>query len=378
MTEPYLGQQIIRGFVRTNSLVGGVWSLPTVTFDSQTYVVQGSKVFISTLGSNAINTTYAPGPPAGFTAAFNPIVTAGTPVVSSLAGTISSPEPIRIRVQATGYGPRGAVKTLEAIVQKNFFNGLAAPATLTLIGPPSTTCPSVCPATTFTFDPGSSTGTTYSGEDYDNRDTIIPPIGTSGQTNLDTVNNSVDGLPPHPYNGTVTGVPTDISNNVPPYLTSPAALDATVKSLQNQAAAEGRYFSSGVQPPSIGDFATGRGITFCDGDCELGPNDGGGILVVTGKLTLRGGFGFRGIIIVTGQGGVDRRGSGNATIYGNIIVAPYTNSSVYPVSEPVGSAFLAPQYNLSGGGTGGVQFSSTAINNSLLAVNNIVLGVVEK
>ena len=81
---------------------------------------------------------------------------------------------------------------------------------------------------------------------------------------------------------------------------------------------------------------------------------------------------------MTGQGGIDRQGSGNAFIYGNVVIAPYVNSTVLPATEPVGTTFLAPQYDLSGGGTGGIQFSSTAINDSLLAVNNVVLGVVEK
>ena len=100
--------------------------------------------------------------------------------------------------------------------------------------------------------------------------------------------------------------------------------------------------------------------------------------MVTGTLTLKGGFNFKGMIIVTGQGGIVRAGSGNAFVYGNVVVAPYVNSSVLPATEPAGTTFLAPQYDLSGGGTGGIQFSSTAINDSLLAVNNVVLGVVEK
>jgi hypothetical protein len=70
---------------------------------------------------------------------------------------------------------------------------------------------------------------------------------------------------------------------------------------------------------------------------------------VTGKLTLHGRFSFKGIILVTGKDGVDRRGAGNGVIEGNMIVAPYVNSSILPASEPVGGSFLAPQYDLSGG-----------------------------
>ena len=378
MTEPYWGQRVIHGYVRPNTLTGGVWTVPQVYFDSRTYTIQGSQIALTSLGggNDFATSVYTEGPPAGFPVLLDNIAAVEGTATSLVQGTLSSPEPIRLVIDSTGYGPRGSVKKLQAIVQKNFFNGLAAPATLTLIGPPATACPPTCPATTFVFNPGSSTGSEYSGQDADSTD-IIPPIGTLGQANLDVVHDSVDGQPPHPYNGEVVGVPTDITEDVPPWLSTPAKLDATIKSLQTVADSSGRYFAANVQPTTFGNYANGQGITFCDGNCELNQS-GGGILIVTGQLTLKGDFNFKGIIIVTGQGGVTRQGSGNAFIYGNIIIAPYANSSVLPASGPVGSSFLAPQYDLSGGGTGGLQFSSTAINDSLLAVNNFVLGVVEK
>jgi hypothetical protein len=266
------------------------------------------------------------------------------------------------------------MKVLEAIIQKNFFNGITAPATLTLIGPPSV------PGFNFVFNPGSSNVTEYSGQDQESTD-IIPPIGTTDPGNLSVVHDSVDGLPPHPFNGDVTGVPSDVSlevNDPSHWLYSPATLDATVKSLQKVAYEAGRYFPSGSQPASFGNNTTGEGITFCDGNCEFtGP--GGGIMVVTGKLTLRGNFSFRGLIIVTGTGGVDRQGGGNGEIFGNMVVAPYVNSRVLPES-PVNptDTFMPPRYDLSGGGNSTIAYNSTALSDSLLGVSNFVLGVVEK
>jgi hypothetical protein len=286
---------------------------------------------------------------------------------------LSSPEPIRLQIKSTGYGPRGAVKKLEAIIQKNFFNGLTAPATLTLIGPNTD-----ANGGTFRFDPGSSNAMAYSGQDQVSTD-IIPPIGTSGNTNIDIVLDSVDGLPPHPFNGSVTGTPSDITTDTPVWLASPSNLDAQVKNLQRIADGAGRYFPSGTAPTGTYPFGNpnGTGITFCDGDCVL-TGDGGGILVVTGKLTLHGAFSFKGLILVTGAAGVDRRGAGNGEILGNMVVAPYQNSSVLPASDPVGTGFLAPQYDLSGGGNSTIAYNSTAINEGLLAVSNFVLGVIEK
>jgi hypothetical protein len=275
---------------------------------------------------------------------------------------------------SVGYGPRGATKTLEAIIQKDFFNGLTAPATLTLIGPTATSSP--MPATSFLFNPGTSAVTVYSGDDTASTD-IIPPIGTSNDTNLDDVQASVDGQPPHPFNGTVIGAPSNISDEVPNWLSNPTQLDAAVKSLYNVAVASGRYYASGVQPTTFGNNATGQGITFCDGDCEF-TGDGGGIMVVTGQLTLRGNFSFNGLILITGQGGVIRRGGGTGTIQGNMVVAPYVNSSILPASNPVSSTFLSPQYDLSGGGNSTIVYNSQSLRNGLVAVSNFVIGVVEK
>jgi hypothetical protein len=98
---------------------------------------------------------------------------------------------------------------------------------------------------------------------------------------------------------------------------------------------------------------------------------GGGILVVTGKLTLNGGFNFKGLIIVTGTGGVDRQGAGNGELEGNVVVAPYDKTNL---SNP----FLTPKYDLSGGGNSTIRYNSSSLVNGMIAVSNFVQGVVEK
>jgi hypothetical protein len=393
MTEPYWGVRVIRGWVvpncdadNTTSVpsctgTGIVYPTPALRFDSRTFTLQGSQIVLKTTGGNTVSTVYAPDPrvnghPSGFQVTLNS-PSSGSTTDNTVIGSLSSPEPVRLLIKSTGYGPRGATKRLEAVIQKDFFNGLTAPATLTLIGPPSTTACPTCnpaiPATSFLFELGNSNAMLYSGQDAESTD-IIPPIGTSGQTNLDGVFDNIDDVNRWER---VIGVPSDITSDTPQWLSSPTQLDNAVKSLYNVAVASGRYFPNGEQPTTWGNV-NGTGITFCDGDCELGPGDGGGIMVVTGKLTLRGNFSFKGIIIVTGQEGVDRRGAGNGEIEGNMIVAPYVNSSIIPASEPVSPTFLAPQYDLSGGGTSVIQYNSTAINDGLVAVSNFVLGVVEK
>ena len=365
MTKPYVVTRVIRGYIETNST--GPANPPKIIFDAQTFTMQGSTMTLGFSWGLPANVAVM-GPPQRY--GYEATLSTGDNVIT---GTVESPEPTRILIRSTGFGPRGAVKRLEAIVQKDFFNGLTAPATLTLVGPPSTTSP----ATTFMFNPGSSNVTVYSGDDVVSTD-IIPPIGTTNGTNLDTVEESVAGEPPHPFNGTVIGSPSNVGNEMPDWLSNPTSLDATVRSLATVAQSSGRFFPSGVNPTSFGNNLTGQGITFCDGNCTFTGN-GGGIMVVTGKLTLNGNFSFNGLILVTGQAGVDRSGGGNGTIQGNIVISPYEGSRIQDGINPSSSAtFLSPQYNLSGGGNSTVVYNSQTVAGGLLAVSNFVLGVVEK
>jgi hypothetical protein len=96
-------------------------------------------------------------------------------------------------------------------------------------------------------------------------------------------------------------------------------------------------------------------------------------------LTLTGNFSFNGLIVVTGGGGILRKGGGTGEIRGNIIVAPYENSMIAGNLNPTaGSKFWAPQWHTDGGGNSDIQYDSNNQANSLNAINNVVLGVVEK
>jgi hypothetical protein len=340
MTEPYNATRVIRGFIEAGTITASSMGTVRLNFDSPAYVLMGSKF---TLDANPLN--------------LNPQDTNfGRTTVT---GEITQAEPIRLRVKATGYGPRGSRKELEAIVQKNFFNGMTAPATLTLVGRTSG----------FIFNPGSSNVTEYSGEDVVS-DVLIPPIGTTTQANLLMVQDSVDGEPPHPFNGDVIGTPSNVSSEMPTWLQSPANLDATIQALRNVARSSNRYYTGGNAPSNFGDNANARGITFVDGDATF-TGAGGGLLIVTGKLTLHGNFNFNGLIIVTGTNGIRRSGGGKGVLQGNIVVAPYNVSDL-------DNGFSGPQYELSGGGNSEIVYNSSSLANGLTAVSNFVLGVAEK
>ncbi len=376
MTVPVPATRVIRGFIEMNATP--FITPPKIIFDSQTYDIRGSDVTLSVSGAAMRQTGTQP---YGYEAT---MPSSGNPL--TINATISSSAPARILIKSTGYGPRGSKKVLEGVIENNYFNGLGAPATITMVGPPSTTNPS----TSFVFDPGNSNAMLYSGQDADAGSTdIIPPIGvtdginSSGDDpNLDAVVSAVGGK----LSDNVVGVPSNVSSEIPPWLSSPAATDAAVKALYNIALNSadpsnptGRYFPSGVSPSNWGDNATATGITFCDGNCQLGPADGGGILIVTGTLTLHGNFSFNGLIIVTGQGGVIRNGGGNGLIQGNLVIVPYVNSSIAGNLDPAaGAGFLAPQYHTTGGGNSTITYNSNNQLSGLTAVSNIMLGLVEK
>jgi hypothetical protein len=244
----------------------------------------------------------------------------------------------------------------------------------------------------FTFNPGNSNAMEYSGVDLATGSSdIIPPVGTTNPPNCSTnpctdanLDAVIDGFG-NRLDSAVVGTPANVANEVPPWLMNPRELDRTVNTLYNTALnsydptnATGRVFTN-TQPTSWGDNATGTGITFCDGNCTLGPIAGGGILIVTGQLTLHGNFNWHGLIIVTGAAGVLRDGGGNGVIQGNIVVAPYLDSAIAGNVNPTDTAgFLAPRWDTNGGGNSTIQYNSDNQNSGLGAISNNVLGVAEK
>ena len=104
-----------------------------------------------------------------------------------------------------------------------------------------------------------------------------------------------------------------------------------------------------------------------DGDCNL--DGGAGLLVVTGNLEMNGNPSFSGLILVLGEGSVNRDGGGNGNIYGAMAVARFNQNGNGP--------FLAPTFNTSGGGNSTMQFDSDAVRKALNVAGPTVLGVHE-
>ena len=337
MTSPFTSTRVIRGTIESGTITNVSVGSVVINFDSDQYDMMGSTMGID-------NDPLTPNPPN---------TNSGDTTIS---GTMTPVEPIRLLVKSTGYGPRGATKELEAIVRKNFFDGMSAPATLTLVGPP----------TGFTFASGNAQNVTYSGDDVVSN-FQLPPIGTSNDANLADVYTDLANTG---IKTDVIGYPANVNVEMPRWLQTAENLDDTIQALRNLAVSSGRLFPSGTTPPDWGNNTNATGITFVDGDTTFS-GAGGGILVVTGDLTLFGQFDFNGLIIVTGPNGLDRSGGGNGSLQGNIVIASYDPSNT-------AAGFTGPKYDISGGGTSDITYNSSSLANGLTAVSNFVLGVAEK
>ncbi|HEX8367897.1 MAG TPA: hypothetical protein VF604_05095 [Pyrinomonadaceae bacterium] len=361
MLSPYQSTKVIRGAIMPSGTIKASSAGVYILYDSQLFTMMGSWVTLKNV--SYVNSPTATPPEIGYKMTLTaPPNNTGTVGETSINVSMTPTEPTRVVVRAVGYGPRGARKQLEIVVQKNFFNGLGAPATLTLIGPKTKTG-----SPNFLFEPGNSQNVTYSGDDVVSN-LLIPSIGTNSNDNLDTVEGKV--LCGKRCKSDIAGFPANVSDEMPFWLQNAKNLDDTIESLKLVAKASGRYYAAGQTPPNFGDNANARGITFVDGDVSLS-GAGGGILICTGKLTLNGGFDFNGLIIATGAEGVRRSGTGNGEIHGNMVVAPYNKNDL-------AGGFIPPQFDTRGGGNSEMRYNSSSVANGMLAVSNFVQGVAEK
>jgi len=152
------------------------------------------------------------------------------------------------------------------------------------------------------------------------------------------------------------------SNNVeqPSFLDTAAKARAYLNSLQSKAQTIGRYFDPGTGSTTVNDSLSAPQFTFVDGDATL--TSGSGMLVVTGKLTMRGNTNFKGVILVLGDGVVERDGGGNGEILGGLTIAKFDRTS---------GNFLAPTFTTNGGGNSNIQYDSASLSSALASATNV-------
>jgi hypothetical protein len=289
-------------------------------------------------------------------------------VITSLTGTVTAPPPRRILVRSTGYGPKGAVKKLEMVLNQTSFS-FEAPAVLTMRGSDN--------GTAMTFDSGSSGAKEYSGVDHAGAQFQLPTFAVSGSD----VTSADHGISKHDTvadpelayldNSSVPSGTTAsaIQVGTPAFLQSADNARSALDTLQTTASTMGRYKTpaSGSSYTVTASNTTPTGITFVDGDCIL--EGGSGLLVVTGNLEMSGNPSFDGVILVLGAGTVNRNGGGDGNIYGAMVVASFSRTGT--------GGFTAPVFNTNGGGNSKLQYDSLAVARAMGAIGASPGGVRE-
>lgn len=263
---------------------------------------------------------------------------------------VATGEPSRLRLRVTGYGPKGALKKLELVVNRSNFD-FTPVATIMMRSSDD--------GTPMTFSTGNSAAKDYSGHDHGGSGAVLPAFGST--TNND-MNIQIDA-------SNKNTVANPIAENValsklPTWMQSASQARAFLAAQKANAASQSRYFTS--FSGNSGSSAS-PAFTFVDGDCNLG--GGAGLLIVTGDLTMSGNPSFEGLIIVLGEGTINRNGGGNGSIYGSISVAKFDKTGT--------GGFLAPTFHTNGGGNSTIQYDSTAVRKALSLSGPQVMGVRE-
>ncbi len=261
-----------------------------------------------------------------------------------------SGEPSRLRLRVIGYGPKGALKKLELIVNRTSLD-YDPRATIMMRSSDD--------GTPMTFSTGPSAAKEYSGHDHADSGKILPTFGSTTAADADIQEEAAN------KNTVAAPVSENISmSNLPSWLQTANQARAFLNAQKANALSQGRYFES-----FSGNAGTSSApaFTFVDGDCNLG--GGAGLLIVTGNLELSGNPSFEGLILVLGEGTVNRNGGGNGNIFGSITVAKFDRNG--------SGGFLAPSFTTNGGGNSTIQYDSEAVNKALNAAGPLVMGVRE-
>jgi hypothetical protein len=286
----------------------------------------------------------------GLTSSYSPQNGMAFSVELSDPDNTPSGEPSRLRLRVTGYGPKGALKKLELVLSSTSLD-YDPVATIMMRSSED--------GTPITFSTGSSAAKDYSGHDHASSGNVLPAFGstTDADRNIQIVAANKNTVA-NPIAEKI-----DMAK-LPAWLKSANQARAFINAQKANAVSQGRYFESFSGNAGS---SSSPAFTFVDGDCDLG--GGAGLLIVTGNLQMHGNPSFEGLILVLGEGSVDRKGGGNGNIYGSIAVARFDKTG--------NGGFLAPSFTTSGGGNSTIQYDSEAVKKALNLAGPIVMGVRE-
>ena len=244
---------------------------------------------------------------------------------------VAKGEPQRLLLRVIGYGPKGAIKRMELVVRRTGID--YSPQCVICVRSADNGDP-------VNFSIGESAAKDYSGQDR-NGTAKLPAFGatTAGDVALEAAAINKDTVS-NPATGQIN------MSSLPTWLQTADGARAFLDDQRANAMNQGRYFST-YSGYSGSDASPA--FTFVDGDCSL--DGGAGLLIVTGKLLMKGNPSFSGLILVLGDGYVERDGGGTGNIYGAMFVARLNKS---------GGPFLPSTFITNGGGTSLVQNDSKA------------------
>jgi len=266
--------------------------------------------------------------------------------------------PKRIQVQSTGFGPNGSIKNMEMIVQKTHFD-FNPKAMLVMRGADS--------GAAMTFDIGDSAAKDYSGHDNAALVSNLPTFGVTHAADKVVADEAIT------KGATVDDEKTHIvpMADLPSWLQTADAARSFLNDMQLVARSMGRYFTSFS---GVAGTTASPAFTFVNGNATL--DGGAGLMIVTGNLIMNGNPTFSGVILVIGEGTINRDGGGNGNVLGSIYVAKFARS--WPASENgQPHPFLAPAFHTSGGGTANLSYDSNWVQLAKNALGDIVRDVRE-
>jgi Tfp pilus assembly protein PilX len=281
---------------------------------------------------------------------------------TSIPVTVTAPEPIRLIASVNGYGPRSAKKQMQMLMSRFAFD-FTAPSGITLR--------SADDGTVLSFNPGNSAQYLYSGFDNAGGGNLSAFGVTSNNDYSYLTSPSPTGLGLIGSSGQVAGSPAGVqlisTSSLPTWLQqTDGAMGARafISQMRLEAQNANCYYTS--SPSSFGTSSQPL-FTFVDGDADLPPAGGAGLLIVTGTLTTRGSAAFDGLVLVMGTGDLDRSGGGNGGSLGAVVIARFGATG----------NFLAPTFNSNGSGNSSVQYDSEWVRKALSALGPRVMGVSE-
>jgi len=154
-------------------------------------------------------------------------------------------------------------------------------------------------------------------------------------------------------------------------LSTPAGCDELATAIAAQAT-----YTYGADPPCssqthcsihLGTYPNDCPTTVVNGNLNLGPVTGCGVLLVTGNLTMSGNYHWDGPVFVIGSGGeFSGTGGGNGVIQGSLFVAKDKDSSGNLLAS-LGTPTIS--FDISGGGGNGLYYDHCKSDNMLSAIH---------